>query len=57
MMSLFDEMLKDENYKRLFDQLSDDQRPIIMNSMRQLVEKIEETIIVPFTFIQKNKGK
>jgi len=56
-MSLFDEMLKDEDYKKLFDQLSDDQRPIIMDSIRKLVERVETTIIVPMIDLEKKQGQ
>lgn len=56
-MSLFDEMLKDEDYKKLFDQLSDDQRPIIMDSIRKLVEGVETAVILPLTDPEKKQGQ
>ncbi|MFA6049841.1 MAG: hypothetical protein WC761_01470 [Candidatus Paceibacterota bacterium] len=52
-MSLFDEMLKNEEYRKMFDQLSDDERPILMDSIRKLVEQVEKAIIIP---IENSKG-
>lgn len=53
-MSLFDEMLKNEHYKKLFDELPDDERPILMESIRKLVEQVEKAIILP---IENSKGE
>ena len=46
-MSLFDQMLKDENYKKLFDRLPDDEKAVIMASIRQFVEQFEKAVLQP----------
>lgn len=46
-MSLFDEMLKNENYMKLFENLPAEERAILMNSMRQMVEEVEQKFIDP----------
>jgi len=46
-MSLFDELLKNEEYRKLFDQIPDDEKPILMSSLRKLVEDVETAIILP----------
>lgn len=42
--SLFDEMLKNEEYRKLFDSLPDDEKPIIMQSVRQFVNDVEKSV-------------
>lgn len=46
-MSMFDEMLKNEHYKKLFDALPDDEKAVIMASVRKFVEEFEETVLKP----------
>ncbi len=46
-MSLFDELLEKEEYKKLYENLPDDERPIVMEAMRKLVEQFEKTILIP----------
>lgn len=43
-MSLFDEMLKNDDYRRLFDNLPDDEKPILMHSVRKFVEDFEKSL-------------
>ena len=43
-MSLFDEMMKNEDYKKLFDALPDDEKPILMNSVKKFVEDFEKSL-------------
>jgi len=42
--SLFDEMLKDEEYRKLFDALPDDEKPLLMNSVRRFVDDFEKSL-------------
>lgn len=51
---LFEEMLKNEAYRKLFDELPDDERKIIMDNIRKLVEQFEDAFIKP---IENQEGK
>lgn len=44
--SLFDEMLSDEEYRKLFDALPDDEKPLLMNSVRKFVDDFEKSLEV-----------
>lgn len=46
-MSLFDELLKNEEYRKLFEQLPDDERPVLMDSLRKFVDQVENSVILP----------
>lgn len=46
-MALFDDLMKKEEYRKLFDQLPEDQKPIIMESIRKLVEQFENNVLSP----------
>ena len=46
-MSLFDEMMKNEEYKKLFDQFADDQKPLIIDRIRLLMNEVETKMIEP----------
>jgi hypothetical protein len=46
-MSLFDELLKSEEYKNLIEKLPKDERVEILKSLREFVEQFENTIIKP----------
>lgn len=46
-MSLFDDMMKNEEYRKMFDQFPDDQKPIIMERIRILLEDTENKILIP----------
>lgn len=43
-MSLFDEMIKNEEYKKLFEILPDDEKPILLNSIKNFVDDFEKAL-------------
>lgn len=46
-MSLFDELMKNEAYKRLFDEFPDDQKPLLIERIRNFMDEAENKLIVP----------
>lgn len=46
-MSLFDELLKQEQYRSLFDSYPDDQKELILEKVREFVEDAEKKILMP----------
>jgi len=53
-MSLFDKLLENPTYSSLFNQLSDEDKSIMLQSMRKLVEDFENGIILPYTTVVNN---
>lgn len=47
MSKLFEDMLKDEDYKKLYDQIDEKDRKDLMEAMRTLVNDFEEKILNP----------
>lgn len=56
-MSLFDEMLKNKDYSRLFENLPAEEKSILLNSMRKMVEEIENNFINPLKNIKNELNK
>lgn len=56
-MSLFDEMMKNEEYRKMFDQFPDDQKPIIMERIRILLEDTENKILIPMQNVMQHVNK
>lgn len=50
-MSLFDKLLEEPEYKKLYESLPNDERPIMMDAMRKLVEQFEYSVIAPLNNI------
>ena len=46
-MSLFDEISQTEQYQKLLKELPEDERRIVLESLRQLVENFEKGVIDP----------
>ena len=42
--SLFDEMMKNEEYRKLFDALPADEKPVLLNSVRKFVDDFEKSL-------------
>lgn len=53
-MSLFDKMMENPKYRELFDRLPNDERAVLIDSVRKLVEQVETAIIIP---IEKTKSQ
>jgi len=47
MTKLFEDMLKDEDYKKLYDQIDEKDRKDLMEAMRTLVNDFEEKFLNP----------
>jgi hypothetical protein len=37
-------MMKNDEYRKLFEALSDDEKPVLMNSIRKFVEDFEKSL-------------
>ena len=48
-MSAFDELLKNEDYRKLLDQLAPDERKPIEEALRKFVEDFENYLIKPLS--------
>jgi len=46
-MSTFDELMKNEEYQKIFDKFPDDQKPLIIERIRAFMEEAENKLIVP----------
>lgn len=46
-MSLFDELMKQEGYRKLFELFPDSQRQLIMDGVKKFVEDAEKNILTP----------
>jgi len=44
-MSLFEDLMKQEGYRKLFDMVPDDQKQIIIDSIKSLLNDVEQNII------------
>jgi len=47
MSKIFDDLLQDENYKKLYDQLEEQDRAALMEAMKNLVSEFEKNFINP----------
>lgn len=59
-MSLFDELMKKEEYKKLFDNYPDYQRQYIIDAVKNFVENSEKNLLEPIKIAiqsQKNPEK
>lgn len=55
MSKLFDDLLKDENYKKLFEKLSEEDAVVLQESMRKLTEDFEAKLLKPLKTILEKK--
>lgn len=46
-MSLFDEIISSKQYQDLLNELPDDERKVVLESLRELVDGFEKGIIEP----------
>ena len=46
-MSLFDELMKQDQYYQLFDHYADDQKQLIIEKIKEFMEDAEKRIIIP----------
>lgn len=46
-MSMFDELMKNEQYRKIFDQFPDDQKPLLIERIRQFMDEAENKLIKP----------
>jgi len=46
-MSLFDELMKQEQYRMLFDNYPDDQKALIMEKIKEFMDDAEKKILNP----------
>lgn len=44
---LFDRLMKDPEYKRLLDQLSEDERVVVIKSLKEITERFENEVYTP----------
>lgn len=51
---IFEKLMQDETYRRLLEELPEDERAIVKNSLKELVEMFENNLINP---IKNMKGK
>lgn len=52
--NIFEKLMQDDEYRRLLEQLPEDERAIVKNSLKELVEMFENNLINP---IKNLKGK
>lgn len=46
-MSMFDELMNNENYRKLFEEFPDDQRPLLIERIRNFMNEAENKLINP----------
>lgn len=46
---LFDKLMQIEEYRKLFDKFSDDQKPVLIERVRSFLEEAETKLINPLT--------
>lgn len=44
---LFDRLMKDKEYKRLLEQLPEDERVVVIKSLKEITERFEREVYVP----------
>lgn len=44
---IFDKLMKNEEYKRLLDQLPEDERVLVIKSLKEITERFEREVFVP----------
>jgi c-di-AMP phosphodiesterase-like protein len=53
-MSTIEDLLKNENYKKLLDQLSEDERKEVEKNISGLLEKFDQSLAIFLNSIEKN---
>ncbi len=46
-MSLFDELMKHESYRKLFESYPEDQRQLVIDSLKNFVDHTEINLLAP----------
>jgi len=46
-MTLFEEILKNKTYSDLLSKLSDDERPVILSTLKKFVDDYEKNVLNP----------
>jgi len=46
-MSMFDELMKNEQYRKIFDQFPDDQKPMLLERIKTLMDETENKLLKP----------
>lgn len=46
-MSMFDELMKNEQYRKIFDQFPDDQKPLLIERIKNLMDETENKLLKP----------
>ena len=46
-MSMFDELMKNEQYRKIFDQFPDDQKPLLIERIKTLMDETENNLLKP----------
>lgn len=46
-MSMFDELMKNEQYRKIFDQFPDDQKPLLIERIKTLMNETENKLLKP----------
>lgn len=46
-MSMFEELMKNEQYRKIFDQFPDDQKPLLIERIKQFMNDAEFKLIKP----------
>jgi len=44
---LFDRLLKDKEYKKLLEQLPEDERVVVIKSLKEITERFENEVYAP----------
>lgn len=50
-MTLFEEILKNKTYSDLLDSLPDDEKPVIMSTLKKFVDDYENTVLKPLKIV------
>jgi hypothetical protein len=54
---LFDQLMQVEEYRKLFDKFSDDQKPLLIERVRSFLEEAESKLINPLTDLAEKVKK
>lgn len=54
---LFDQLMQVEEYRRLFDKFSDDQKPLLIERVRTFLEEAETKLINPLNDLAEKVKK
>lgn len=44
---MFDELMKNEQYRKIFDQFPDDQKPLLIERIKNLMDETENKLLKP----------